>query len=129
MSLIQKGKKKPDFLLQVPSIFVNFSKSAANHLRNPHFSGDHDQIVWFSGYDDISVTKLSDLKSIHYNNFLPIMGPNKQPVALRSVMANNGEKIVVSFMVDNLFGVAYYHKSIKEPHAYTLSEVAPACNP
>ena len=62
-----------------------------------------------------------------YKNFLPSMGPGKDPIALRSIMKDNGDTIVVSFLVDNTFGVAYQHKSIKEPHPYVLEDVAPGC--
>lgn len=83
--------------------------------------------MWFCGSSEISVADLSDLKMTEYGNFLPTLGPNKDPVALRTVMKDNGEKIVVSFIVDNTFGVAYQHKAIKEAHVYLLPEVAPGC--
>lgn len=62
-----------------------------------------------------------------HGNFLPTLGPNKNPVALRTVMKDDGEKIAVSFIVDNTFGMAYQHKAIKEAHVYLLPEVAPGC--
>lgn len=96
-------------------------------MRNPHFSGENDQIVWFCGSTEISVASLQDLKMTEYKNFLPTMGPNKDPVALRAVTKNSGDKIVVSFIVDNTLGVAYMHKSIREAHVYLLPEVAPGC--
>lgn len=70
---------------------------------------------------------LADLKMTEYENILPTLGPNKDPVALRAVMKENGDKIVVSFIVDNTFGLAYQHKAIREAHVYLLTEVAPGC--
>jgi hypothetical protein len=98
-----------------------------NILRNPHFSGELDKIIWFCGSSEITIVNLQDLKMTEYKNFLPSLGPGKDPVALRSIMRNGGETLVVSFMVDNTFGVAYQHKSLKEPNIYLLADVAPRC--
>jgi hypothetical protein len=98
-----------------------------NNLRNPHFSGELEKVIWFCGTSEVTIANLQDLKMTEYKNFLPSLGPGKDQVALRSVMKDNGDTIVVSFIVDNMFGVAYQHKSIKEPHVYLLPEVAPGC--
>lgn len=62
-----------------------------------------------------------------YKNFLPTLGPGKDPVALRSIMKDGGETMVVTFMVENTFGVAYQHKALREPNIYLLADVAPKC--
>ena len=49
-------------------------------------------------------------------------------VPLRAVLKDIGNKIAVSFMIDNTFGVAYMHSGIKEAHTYVLAEIAPGCS-
>lgn len=85
--------------------------------------------MWFCGTSEITVANLQDLKMTEFKNFLPSLGPGKDPVALRSILKDDGETLVVSFMVDNTFGVAYQHKSLKEPHVYLLADAAPGCRP
>lgn len=118
---------KTGCLLLTDSCSVILSHSAINHIRNPHFSGESDKIIWFCGMSEVTIADLHDLKMTEFKNFLPSLGPGKDPVALRSILKDNGETLVVSFMVENTFGVAFQHKSIKEPHVYLLPEVAPGC--
>lgn len=96
-------------------------------MRNPHFSGEQDKIVWFCGSSEVTVAHLAGLTMTEYKNFLPTIGANMDSVPLRAVLKDIGNKITVSFMIDNTFGLAYMHSGVKEAHTYLLTEIAPGC--
>lgn len=54
--------------------------------RNPHFSGETDGVLWFSGTTSLSIVSLQDLSYNEIKNFLPTYGPGKDGIALRGVM-------------------------------------------
>lgn len=97
------------------------------HIRNSHYSGETDQIIWFSGTNEITVVDLQDMKMTEIKNFLPSMGPGKDAIPLRAVMKDNGRTILVSFAVDNSFGLAYHNKTLREPDPYVLNALLPRC--
>jgi hypothetical protein len=94
--------------------------------RNPHYSSENDHIVWFSGTNEVAVVDLHDLKMKDYKTFLPSNGPGKDSVALRALLRDEGRTIVVSFVLDNVFGIAYLHKTLVEPDIYLLSDLLPS---
>lgn len=97
------------------------------YIRNAHFSGETNKIVWFSGTNEISIVSLFDLKMNEIKNFLPSMGPGQDAIALRAVMKDDGQTIVISFVVDNTFGIAYQNKQVREPNIYLLQDILPNC--
>jgi len=98
------------------------------HIRNPHFSGENDKVIWFSGTNEISIVDLTDLKMKDYKNFLPSMSGNKDSIALRGILRDDGRTILISFVLDNMFGLAYLHRGLIEPNVYPLFDILPSCS-
>lgn len=96
-------------------------------MRNAHFTGELDQVLWFSGSNEVTVVELSDLRMIEIKNFLPASSTGKETVALRAVMREKAQFIVVAFIVDNNFGLAYQFPGVREPNIYLLTEILPNC--
>jgi hypothetical protein len=96
-------------------------------VRNAHFTGELEQVLWFSGSNEVTVVELADLRMIEIKNFLPASSNGKETVALRAVMREKGQYIVVAFIVDNNFGLAYQFPGVREPNIYLLTEILPNC--
>ena len=101
--------------------------AALNHLRNPHFSGESDKVLWFSGTNDVTVVELSNLKMSEIKNFLPSMGAGKDSIGFRALMKDSGRTILISFLLDTAMGLAYLNKTVREPNIYVLTEILPSC--
>lgn len=95
--------------------------------RNPHFSGETDGILWFSGTTSVSIVSLSDLSYNEIKNFLPSYGPGKDGIALRGVMKDGGKSILIFFIVDNQPCLAFLGSGNTEPDIYFVEDVLPKC--
>lgn len=71
----------------------------------------------------MSKSQLREIK-----NFLPSTAPGKDPIALRSIILNNGKTLVITFVVENTFGVAYLHSKIREANVTLLADLCPRSN-
>lgn len=95
--------------------------------RNPHFNGEVDTILWFSGTTSISVVNLKDLSYAELKNFLPSYGKGQDGVAIRGVMKNGGKDLLIFFIVENQPCLAYLGSGMSEPEILFVDEKLPSC--
>lgn len=93
--------------------------------RNPHFTGEQDNILWFCGTSSIAEYNLQDMSFKEYKYFLPRNGPGKESLALRGVTRSNGKSILIFFIVDNQPALSYYSDDTQEPDVYFVDDVLP----
>ena len=96
--------------------------------RNPHFSGESDSILWFTGTTSICIVNLADLSYNEIKNFLPSLGPGKDGIPLRGVMKDGGKSIMIFFIVDNQPSLAFLGPQNNEPDIYLVDEILPKCS-
>ena len=95
--------------------------------RNPHFNGEYDSILWFCGTTSIAFVSLKDLSFREYKNFLPSHGKNQDGIAIRGVMKNGGNDVIVFFIIENQPCLIYFGTDVKEPEIYLVEECLPNC--
>jgi hypothetical protein len=95
--------------------------------RNPHFSGETDSILWFSGTTSLCVFNLQDLSVREIKNFFPTYGPKKESLAIRGVLKDSGKTILVFFLVENQPCLAFFGDGNHEPDIYFVDDVLPSC--
>lgn len=70
-----------------------------------------------------------DLNNLSFKeivNFLPQISTVRYGVACRAVAKNRGTIVLVTFVIDNVFSLAY-HEQNTEPDNYLLNEILPRC--
>lgn len=98
-------------------------------VRNPHFSGELDAILWFSGMTTISIVNLKDLSSSDIKNFLPDNPGQTHPMAFRGVMKDGGKSILIFFVIDGQPCFAFLSEGSPEPEILFVEDVLKNCRP
>jgi hypothetical protein len=100
---------------------------AQYYLRNPHFTGEDGFCIWFSGTSSLCVVDLSTLNVTEIKGFLPQISDETFGVAMRCVAKDMGNVIIVAFVIENTWSIAYYQTGI-EADNHLLEEILPRCN-
>lgn len=93
---VMKGKHKCSF--------------GATYLRNPHFVGEDNTVIWFCGTKSIAVVNFDNMKTYFIDNIVPFFSKSKFGIATRCVSKNQGNAIFLIFVMNNQFYISYYFK-------------------
>jgi hypothetical protein len=97
-------------------------------VRNPHFTGEIDAILWFSGMTTISIVNLKDLSTSDIKNFLPDNPKQTHPMAFRGIMKDGGKFILIFFVIDGQACFAFLSEGSPEPEILFVEDVLRNCS-
>ena len=111
---------------QVVTVLKGRQKCMFNstYLRNPHFTGEDNTVVWFCGTSTIAVVDFNNLKPLYIENFIPYFDARNFGVATRCVSKDQGRAIFAIYVMNNSFYIATYFKGHK-PKNKKVKEILP----
>ena len=82
----------------------------ANYLRNPHFVGEDNTVIWFCGTKSIAVINFDNMNTYYIDNIIPFESKDKFGIATRCVSKNQGNAIFLVYVMNNKFFLSLYFK-------------------
>lgn len=100
---------------QVVKVLKGKQKCVFNstYLRNPHFTGEDNTVVWFCGTSTIAIVNFDNLQPFLIENFLPFFSDSQFGIATKGVSKDQGNAIFCTFVMNNSFFFATYFKKRK----------------
>ena len=83
------------------------------YLRNPHFIGEDNTVVWFCGTSSIAIVDFNNIKPVYIDNLIPYYDSRNFGVATRCVAKDQGSSIFVVYVMNNLFYISAFFKGKK----------------
>ena len=87
-------------------------------MRNPHFTEEGDTMIWFSGTTQLCVVNMTNFGAREIQNLLPSVSELDSAIALRCVAKNQGKVILVSYLYNQEYKLAYYEAGEEASHVY-----------
>lgn len=85
----------------------------STYLRNPHFTGEDNTVIWFTGTSSIAIVNFDNLKPFYIDNFLPFFSDKQFGIAARAVAKDQGNAIFCTYVMENSFFFSTYFKNRK----------------
>lgn len=83
-------------------------------------------MVWFSGTSSICIVNLKEFSYVEIKDFLPQLNDKIFGVACRAVSNQDCSKVLVSFVIESQFSLAFQLKG-REPDKHILEDILPKC--
>lgn len=77
----------------------------ARYLRNPHFSGEDNTVLWFCGTSTLAVMNFDNLEPFYIENAVPFINKKSIGMITQAVSRNGGELIFIVYLLNNIFYV------------------------
>jgi hypothetical protein len=84
-------------------------------------------MIWFCGTSSIAIVDSNSMQITELPHTLPSISPTAFGMAMRCVAKENGRIILVAFVIENTWSLAFYEQGL-EPDNHLLSDVLPSCN-
>ena len=94
-------------------------------MRSTVFTSKTGYLIWYSGASNLAIVNMSDISYTLIKGFLP--NPDNglaNAIPLRCVAKNNCQTILLTFLLDNEYSLAFFDKQV-EPDVYILSDKFP----
>lgn len=92
--------------------------------REPHFSFEGDQMIWFGGITSLYIVDLSSLTQIKIDNFVYKSANGIAPQPLNAVADFQRQKYLVHYKIETE-DVIVYHIHGREPDPHIMGELLP----
>lgn len=100
---------------------------ASNHLRNAHFSGEKEHMVWFCGDSSVCKVNLKDLSFKEVKKVMDSQGKGRDGVALRVLVKANGLEYLLLYAYQDSFKISYINEEKSEVLNIAAEASYPGC--
>jgi hypothetical protein len=92
-------------------------------IKEPHFSGEGGQMIWFGGETSIFIVDLRTLARVKINDLIVKVSP-KNPEPICAIADFRREKICITYEINDET-VIVYHQTGSEPTPLLMNEIFP----
>lgn len=100
---------------------------ASNHFRNPHFTDEKNQIVWFCGNKSIGKVNIGDMNFKEIKNVLPSEGKGKDAVPMRALLKESGNELFLLYVFKDTFHCSYINELTSEVSVFPTKSKFAKC--